>query len=76
MKKFPPFDKLSKKEQKRLNSAKRRDWNGLSPVTRVAETDKKKYKRHPKHRRNNTDGVYFFCKCFNFLTFAVKSSAL
>ncbi len=33
MEKFVPFEKLSKKEQKKLNSAKRRDWNGLDPVT-------------------------------------------
>ncbi len=49
MEKFVPFDKLSKKEQKKLNAEKRRDWNGLNPVTRVASGDKKAYKRKPKH---------------------------
>ena len=49
MEKFVPYDKMSKKEQKKLNDSKRRDWNGLSPVTRVAPDDKKVYKRKPKH---------------------------
>ena len=41
MEKFVSYDKLSKKEQKKLNSGKRRDWNGLNPVTRVAPDNKK-----------------------------------
>ena len=50
MEKFISFDKLSKKEQKKLNGEKRRDWNGLNPVTRVAPDNKKAYKRKQKHR--------------------------
>ena len=50
MTKFTSFDKLSKKEQKKLNAAKRRDWNGVSPVTRVVPDNKKAYRRNPKHR--------------------------
>ena len=49
MEKFVPFDKMSKKGQKKLNDSKRRDWNGLDPVTRVAPDAKKAYKRKPKH---------------------------
>ena len=49
MEKFTSFEKLSKKEQKKINAEKRRDWNGLNPVTRVVENDKKTYKRKPKH---------------------------
>ena len=49
MEKFVPFEKMSKKEQKKLNDSKRRDWKGLNPVTRVAGEDKKSYKRKPKH---------------------------
>lgn len=49
---FIPFDKMSKKEKKKLNSAKRRDWQGLNPVTRVADENKKAYKRKPKHPEN------------------------
>ena len=46
---FIPYEKLSKKEKKKLNLAKRRDWHGLNPVTRVADENKKAYKRKPKH---------------------------
>lgn len=49
MEKFIPYEKLSKKEQKRLDSIKRRDWNGLNPVTRTVP-DKKKYSRKDKHK--------------------------
>ena len=35
MEKFVSFEKMSKKEQKKINSAQRRDWNGINPVTRV-----------------------------------------
>lgn len=34
MEKFIPYEKRSKKEQKRLNSAKRSTWGNLNPVTR------------------------------------------
>ncbi len=37
MAKFIPYEKLSKKEKKRLDAAGRRDWGGMSPVTRRAE---------------------------------------
>ncbi|MBR5165834.1 MAG: hypothetical protein IKW87_09820 [Ruminococcus sp.] len=49
MEKFVSYDKLSKKEKKKLDSAKRRDWQGLNPVTRVADENKKAYKRKLKH---------------------------
>ena len=51
MEKFVPFDKMSKKEKKKINAASRRTWEGLSPVTRVAESDVKKYRRNPKHKK-------------------------
>jgi hypothetical protein len=45
MEKFIPYEKLSKKEQKRINLLKRNSWNNINPVTRIADTDKKKYNR-------------------------------
>lgn len=44
MKDFVTYDKLSKKEQKKINIAKRRTWRDYgcqSPVTKVVK-DKKK----------------------------------
>ena len=34
MEKFIPYKKLSKKEPRKLNQAKRQTWNSLNPVTR------------------------------------------
>lgn len=49
MKQFIPYEKLSRKEQKKINSEKRGSWNGVNPVTRVADTDAKKYRRKAKY---------------------------
>ena len=35
MEKFIPYEKLSKKEKRKLDAAKRGSWGGLDPVTRV-----------------------------------------
>lgn len=40
MEKYIPYQKLSKKQQKALNSEQRRNWGSLSPVTRRAENPK------------------------------------
>lgn len=49
MEKFIPYEKLSKKERRKLDAEKRRGWNGLSPVTRVVPDSSKAYKRKPKY---------------------------
>lgn len=49
MKQFVPFEKCSKKEQKHRNALRRRDWGGVDPVTKVAETNAKRYRRKEKH---------------------------
>ena len=53
MDKFVPYDKMSKKEQKKINDEKRRDWNGMNPVTKVVPESKKVYKRKPKHQNDD-----------------------
>ena len=40
MPRFIPYQKLSKKEKKRLDSARRGDWGPVSPVTRREENPK------------------------------------
>ena len=52
MEKFIPFEKLSKKKQRELNAIRRKDWNGISPVTRKTENPKA-YNR--KRHRNDFD---------------------
>ena len=49
MDKFVSYDKMSKKEKKKIDSAKRGSWKGVDPATKVAESDKKRYIRKPKH---------------------------
>ena len=44
VKKFTPYEKLSKKEQKRINSAKRGSWGEINHVSRKTE-NKKAYSR-------------------------------
>ena len=40
MEKFIPYEKLSKKEKKKLNEARRGSWQGVNPVTRRSENPK------------------------------------
>lgn len=42
--KFVPLEKMSKKNRREFYSKRRRDWNGLNPVTRAAD-GLKKYNR-------------------------------
>ena len=44
MEKFIPHEKLSKKEQQKINKAKRGTWGELNPVTRKPENSKGKRK--------------------------------
>lgn len=47
-----PFEKLSKKEQKKLNNKKRGNWFCVNPTTRII-VDKTKYTRKKKHKDTN-----------------------
>ena len=40
MEKFIPYEKLSKKEKRKLDQAKRQTWGKLNPVTRKPENSK------------------------------------
>lgn len=51
MQKMIPYEKLSKKEQRRLNAAKRGSWGEIKPVTRMAENPKA-YKRSKVRNQN------------------------
>lgn len=54
MKKFIPYEKMSKKQQKEVNNKKRNDWGICKPITKVIESDKK-YSRKIKHKRLTFD---------------------
>lgn len=38
MKKFVPYEKMSKKARREYDRRNRKSWNGISPVTRSADT--------------------------------------
>jgi hypothetical protein len=40
MEKFIPYEKLSKKEKRKMDLAKRQTWGELNPVTRKLENSK------------------------------------
>lgn len=40
MKKFIPYEKLSKKEKRKMDLAKRQTWGEINPVTRKPESSK------------------------------------
>ena len=45
MEKFIPYEKLSKKEKRKIDQAKRQTWGELNPVTRKP-TNSKAYNRN------------------------------
>ena len=51
MKKLVPIQKMSKKAQKEYPARQRRDWNGLSPVTRIVPHGK----AYDRNRRKQDD---------------------
>ena len=40
MEKFIPYEKLSKKEKRKIDQAKRQTWGELNPITRKPENSK------------------------------------
>lgn len=40
MNKFMPYEKLSKKEKKKVNAKARKSWNGVNPVTKTTPNPK------------------------------------
>ncbi len=55
MEKLIPYEKLSKKEQKKLNAAKRGSWGAVKPVTRKPENPKA-YNRRKARNAYSYDG--------------------
>ncbi len=51
MEEFFPYEKLSKKEKRKLDSAKRTTWGEFSPVTRKPENSKAYNRRKAQNWR-------------------------
>ena len=56
MEKFIPYEKLSKKEKRKMNLAKRQTWGELNPVTRKPESSKAYNRRRAQYWRNDSFG--------------------
>ena len=80
MEKFIPYEKLSKKEKRKVDAAKRTTWGRINPVTRKPQNSKAyNRKRTQDWKKGLPDPVSFFIGsgqvpelappvCFVFLT--------
>ena len=84
MEKFIPYEKLSKKEKRKIDQAKRQTWGELNPVTRKP-ANSKAYNRNKSRNWKRDDhetnsGSFYFargtCCCCARLTISTISSTL
>ena len=64
MEKFIPYEKLSKKEKRKLDQARRQTWGELNPVTRKPENSKaynRNKARNWKREIHGTNSGTFVC---------------
>ena len=59
MTKFIPYEKLSKKQKRKIDQKRRGSWGNLNPVTRRSKS-KKIYNR-AKSKRSASNGADLFC---------------
>ena len=63
MEKFIPYKKLSKKEKRKFNAAKRNTWGDLNPVPRKPQNSKaynrNKSRSWKREIHENSSGIYF-----------------
>ena len=55
MERFIPYEKLSKKEKRKIDQAKRQTWGMLNPVTRKPENSRA-YQRQKINRQAHNQG--------------------
>ena len=63
MEKFIPYGKLSKKEKRKIDAARRGTWGAISPVTRKPENSKaynRNKARNWKREMHETNSGYLF----------------
>ena len=59
MKKFIPYDKLSKKKKRELDIEKRNTWGSMNPVTRRPDNTKAYSRKKTQNRKSDSDFVPF-----------------
>lgn len=61
MEKFIPYEKLSKKEKRKIDRARRQTWGALDPVTRKPASSKAYNRRKAQDwKRESPPGPVFF----------------
>lgn len=56
MEKFIPYEKLSKKEQKKYNATRRGTWGELNPVTRKPKNSRAYDRKKAQNWKNDLSG--------------------
>ena len=56
MEKYIPYEKLSKKEQKKQNAARRNTWGAVSPVTRKPDSSRAYNRRKAQNWKKELTG--------------------
>ena len=59
MEKFIPYEKLSKKEKRKIDKARRQTWGELNPVTRKPENSKAYNRRKAQSWKKDSGSVPF-----------------
>lgn len=73
MEKFIPYEKLSKKEKRKLDSARRGTWGQINPVTRKPQSSKAYNRSKTRNWRRDVhesnSGTYYLQRIFPPVTF-------
>ena len=73
MEKYIPYGKLSKKEKRKLDSAKRGTWGQINPVTRKPQSSKaynrSKTRNWKRDLHESNSGTYYLQRFFPLVTF-------
>ena len=73
MEKIIPYEKLSKKEKRKLDSARRGTWGQINPVTRKPQSSKAYNRSKTRNWRRDVhesnSGTYYLQRIFPLVTF-------
>ena len=66
MEKFIPYEKLSKKEKRKIDQARRQTWGELNPVTRKPENSKAYNRKRTQDWKKELPDLRPYNLCFSF----------
>ena len=61
MKKFTPYDKLSKKEKRKVDASRRGSWGDINPVTRKPPNSKAYNRAKAQNWKQDRSGSALLC---------------